>query len=148
MYSKILVPLDGSQIAEQVLPHVAELAACHVSEIVLLRVVGYPTSSLPLSSAELEAGVRDCAECEALDYLKGVAETYFKGAHLKVKAEAVTGEGPVVDSILDYADKNGIDLIAMSTHGRTGPARWIIGSVAERVVRAASMPVLLVRATG
>jgi nucleotide-binding universal stress UspA family protein len=146
MYSKILVPLDGSELAEQILPHVAALAGCHLSEIVLLRVVNYPTSSMPLSSAELEAGVRDCVECEALDYLKGVAEKYFKGSQLKVEADAITGEGPVVDSILDYTDKNGVELIAMSTHGRTGPARWIIGSVAERVVRAAKVPVLLVRA--
>jgi nucleotide-binding universal stress UspA family protein len=146
MYSKILVPLDGSELAEQVLPHVLALAACHMSEVVLLRVVNYPTTPLPLSDAEMEAGVRDCVECEDLDYLKGVAEKYFKGSNLKVAAEVVTGEGPVVDSILDYADKTGVELIAMSTHGRTGPARWIIGSVAERVVRAANVPVLLIRA--
>jgi nucleotide-binding universal stress UspA family protein len=146
MYSKILVPLDGSPVAEQVLPHVLALATCQMSEVVLLSVVKYPTISLPLSDAELETGVRDCAECQDLDYLKAVAEKFFKGSHLKVSAEVVTGEGPVVDSILDYADTIGAELIAMSTHGRTGPARWIIGSVAERVVRAAKMPVLLVRA--
>ena len=87
--------------------------------------------------------MRDCAECEDLDYLKGVAEKYFKGSQLKVTAEVMTGDGPDVDSILDYADKIGAELIAMSTHGRTGPARWIIGSVAERVVRASRVPVLL-----
>ncbi len=146
MYNKILVPLDGSRLAEQVLPHVMALAACHQSEVVLLKVVTYPTTSLPLSDAELEAGVRDCVECADLDYLRDVAARYFAGSHLKVRAEVVTGEGPVVDSILDYAAKANVDLIAMSTHGRTGPARWIIGSVAERVVRASSVPVLLIRA--
>lgn len=146
MYSKILVPLDGSPLAEQILPHVVALAACHMSEVVLMQVVSYPTSGLPLSDAEMEAGVRDCVECEDLDYLRTVAEKYFKGSKLRVTAEIVTGEGPVVDSILDYAAKIGAELIAMSTHGRSGPARWIIGSVAERVTRASKLPVLLVRA--
>lgn len=146
MYSKILVPLDGSPLAEQVLPHVVALATCHMSEVVLMQVVSYPTSGLPLSDAAMEAGVRDCVECEDLDYLRGVAEKYFKGSKLRVTEEIVTGTGPVVDSILDDASKIGAELIAMSTHGRTGPARWIIGSVAERVVRASTVPVLLVRA--
>ena len=101
---------------------------------------------MPLGDAEMEAGMRDCVECEDLDYLRGVTEKFFKGSKLKVAAEIVTGEGPVVDSILDYAGKVGAELIAMSTHGRTGPARWIIGSVAERVVSASNVPVLLVRA--
>ena len=148
MFSRILVPLDGSQRAEQVLPHVLALAACHMSEVVLVVVASYPTTSLPLSDAELEAGVRDCVECEDQDYLKGVADKFFKGSNLKVSAEVITGRGAVVDSILDYADKVGAELIAMSTHGRTGPARWIIGSVSERVVRATKVPVLLIRSKG
>jgi nucleotide-binding universal stress UspA family protein len=146
MYSKILVPLDGSPLAEQVLPHVLALAQCHQSDVVLIQVVNYPTTGLPLTDPDLDVGVRDCVECADLDYLRGVAEKYFRGSKLKVSAEAITGQGPVVDSILDYAEKVGAELIAMSTHGRTGPARWIIGSVAERVVRAAKVPVLLVRA--
>jgi nucleotide-binding universal stress UspA family protein len=146
MYSKILVPLDGSPLAEQVLPHVLALAQCHASEVVLMQVVSYPTTGLPLTDAAWEAGMRDCAECTDLDYLRCVAEKYFRGSSLKVAAEVITGQGPVVDSILDYAEKIGAELIAMSTHGRSGPARWIIGSVAERVVRAAKVPVLLVRA--
>lgn len=145
MYSKILVPLDGSELAEHVLPHVLALAGCHASDVELLRVVAYPVSALPMSGAELTAGVRECVECEAEDYLKAVTEKYFKGSKLKVTAEVVTGQGPVVDSILDYAEKSGADLIAMTTHGRTGPARWLMGSVAERVVRAAKIPVLIIR---
>ena len=110
-----------------------------------MEVVSYPTTGLPLADAEMEAGMRDCMECADLNYLRSVAEKYFKGSALKVTAEIVTGQGPVVDSILDYADNSGADLIAMSTHGRSGPARWIIGSVAERVVRKAPCPVLTVR---
>jgi nucleotide-binding universal stress UspA family protein len=145
MYSKILVPLDGSPLAEQILPHVLALAACNQSEVVLLRVVNYPLSAVPLSDANLEEEVRDCEECQDTEYLQSVTERYFKGSNLKVEADLVTGEGPVVKSILDYADEMGAELIAMSTHGRTGPAHWIIGSVAERVVQASKIPVLLVR---
>jgi nucleotide-binding universal stress UspA family protein len=147
MYSKILVPLDGSDLAEQVLPHVLALAACLQSEIVLLRVVKYPLSPVPLSDANLEEEVRNCEECEDEEYLHSVVERYFKGSNLKVEADLVTGEGPVVKSILDYADEMGAEMIAMSTHGRTGPAHWIIGSVAERVVQASKVPVLLIRPT-
>jgi nucleotide-binding universal stress UspA family protein len=145
MYNKILVPLDGSPLAEQVLPHVLALAGCHASDVVLLRVARYPTNSVPLTDGELTAGVRDCVECEDEEYLKGVVKKYFAGSHLKVEADVITGQGPVVKDILDYADDNGIDLIVMATHGRTGPAHWIIGSTAERVVQSSKVPVLLIR---
>ena len=145
MYNKILVPLDGSPLAEQVLPHALALAGCHGSEVVLLRVARYPTNNIPLTDADLTAGVRDCVECEDEEYLRSVAKKYFAGSNLRVQADVITGQGPVVNDILDYANDNGIDLIVMSTHGRTGPAHWIMGSTAERVVQSARVPVLLIR---
>ena len=146
MYSKILVPLDGSPLAEQVLPHVLALAACHQSEVVLLRVVNYPLSAVPLSDANLEEEVRDCEECEDTAYLQAVTEKYFKGSNLKVEADLITGEGPVVKSILDYAEEMGAELIAMSTHGRTGISKWAFGSIAEKLLKGAESAILLIRA--
>jgi nucleotide-binding universal stress UspA family protein len=145
MYKKILVPLDGSPVSEKVLPHVSELAECTGAEIVLLRVVPMPAyenvfadTSLTPAPAPEEVGARAHAE----GYLQRVAFDFFP-AKLQVSYE-VSG-GPIAETILDYAAGIQADLIAMSTHGRTGLARIVIGSVADEIVRRANLPVLLVR---
>ncbi len=142
MYRKILVPLDGSELAEAILPQARMLAQCGGGEIVLLRVV----STIGLESLGVDAALARSAmemvRAEAQQYLDRMAQ-YLK---LKgVKASTALREGIVADMILDYAEANLVDLIAMSTHGRSGLGRWLIGSVADRVVRGAKVPVLLVR---
>ncbi len=140
MLSRILVPLDGSPVAEAVLPQVIELAALRQAEVVLLRVALAHTF---LGADPVEAQVRVVEEAQA--YL-GTIETNLAAQGLAVRS--VVRYGHAADEILDHARAGGVDMIAMSTHGRGGIRRWVLGSVAETVVRHSPVPVLLVRAAG
>lgn len=143
MYNKILVPLDGSELAEQVLPHVIELANCTGAEIVLLRVPDVPTYDYLMTAPELGRAIREQAVTDTADYLSRMsAELREKG--LKVRTRAAN-DGAVYSTILDVAEDMGVDLIAMSTHGRSGLARMVMGSIADDIIRHATLPVLLVR---
>ena len=142
MYKRILVPLDGSQVAEAVLPQVHMLAECGGSEIILLSVVIHPNYDYFIPDPALATSVHDTEHNEAQAYLDRVAAKLRAGG-LSVRTELC--EGRVAEAILEYADNTQADLIAMSTHGRSGVGRWLIGSVAEKVMRAAKVPVLLVR---
>jgi nucleotide-binding universal stress UspA family protein len=149
MYQKVLVPLDGSKLAECVAEHVKSIATgCHVPAVVLLRVVEpiSPPGYLPRGVADdAYRDARENAEVQARDYLSGMAE--------KFKAEGIAAEADIAyglpaDEILDYAAQKGIDLIILSTHGKSGPSRWFSGSVAERVVGHSYLPVLIVTPPG
>ena len=142
MYKKILVPLDGSEVAEAVLPHVERLAKDNDAEIVLLRVAVNPAFEFALSDPAIAAKVVSDLEEESKQYMSAM-EARLKGQGFKVTSDIV--EGGVANAILREAEERGVDLIAMSTHGRSGVARWLIGSVADKVVRASPLPVLLVR---
>ena len=138
MYKSILVPLDGSTLAEGILPHVKELARLTGAEINLLRVaLAYTFPGANPTDAQIE--------------VLGKAEAYLKGIEAELlregfKASLHVRYGHDAQEILDHADQANIDLIAMSTHGRTGVGRFIMGSVANRVLRHSSKPVLLLRA--
>jgi len=149
MYRKILAPLDGSEFSECSLEHVKTIArGCQVPEIILLRVVE------PIHAADMasyaEAGIdtvslmRD-VEAAAKTYIAKTAES-LKKEGLPVKTEVVTGWAG--DTIMKYAEDNKVDLIIMSTHGRSGIGRWFMGSVAEKVVRHSHIPVLTVSPAG
>jgi nucleotide-binding universal stress UspA family protein len=140
MLKRILVPLDGSPLAEAVLPEVKELAALHEAEVVLVRVAW--AHAFPGMSA-VDAQVRAVDEAQA--YL-ALVETDLVAHGLSVRS--VVRYGHAAEEILDHARVENADLIAMSTHGRSGVRRWVLGSVAETVVRHAAVPVLLVRLTG
>lgn len=143
MYRKILVPLDGSDLAESVLSHVRPLAKCMGSEIVLLRVVSVPVGAyMMVTEPRLIEDATQGIEDEAADYLKGVAATLRAEG---IKASVQVGTGVIGDTILDYCLSLQADLIAMSTHGRGGLARLVIGSIADQLVRHAKVPILLVR---
>jgi len=134
MLKKILVPLDGSPLAEAVIKHVEELAAALKAEVTLLQVLS--PSGVLTTSAEQQA-------FEANAYLR----TYALAMQEKgIAAYATIRHGEAADEIVDYAQVNGMDLIAMSTHGRSGVSRLLFGSVALKVLRQAKVPVLLVRA--
>jgi len=142
---RILVPLDGSEIAEQVLPAVSSLARAADAEVLLLRVaIEQPVTMVAgdWSFPPVESGFAE-EEQEAQAYLEGVA---FSLREKGIQVSTATDIGPVAGIIIDYAQANHIDLIAMCTHGRTGLARWAFGSVADKVLRAGSTPLLLVRA--
>ncbi len=146
MYRKVMVPLDGSRTAECALPHMqAVVSGCGVADVVLLRVIGpLPAPGYVVITerdrARLEADHRTQAE----GYLEAIAKRL---ADKGLSVTTATVEGEAAGSIADYAEKQGVDLIVMATHGRTGMGRFVMGSVAERVVRHSDVPVLLVRAS-
>ena len=144
MYHKIVVPLYGSMLAEEVLAHVRVLAHCMGSEVVLMRVMAYPSYDYLITDPELSVALREEMEMEACNYLEPLADV-VEDEGIRASADATIVKGPIADAIIDFAHEKGADLIAMSTHGRTGPSRWFLGSVADRVVRGAGVPVLLVR---
>ncbi len=150
MYKKILAPLDGSKLAECSLEHVKAIASgCNVPEVVLLRVV----EPIPAQTAAAlaEAGADFLVQAERRN--RTDAETYISEvtAMLKKEGLAVQGalaRGNAAEEILDYAKKNHVDLIIMSTHGRSGVTRWVFGSVADRLLRHSTVPVLVVSPAG
>ena len=149
MYQKILAPLDGSDFSECSLDHVKAIATgCQVPEVVLLRVVE-PIHSSDVA-AYVEAGIdttllmKDVQQ-SAETYIARVAESLSK-AGLPAKGVVVTGWA--ADSIMKYAEENGVDLIIMSTHGRSGISRWVMGSITDKVVRSSRIPVLSVSPLG
>jgi nucleotide-binding universal stress UspA family protein len=152
MYKKILVPLDGSKLAESALPHAEELAkGCGTEEIILVsvteRVQGYRAiedPSLPLGQ-RLVPEASGKKEKPAERYLGRIAKK-MESRGFKVNQEVLIGD-PATE-IVSYASHPGCDIIVMSSHGRSGPSRWAYGSVADKVFRATCVPVLMVRAPG
>jgi len=149
MYKRILVPLDGSRLAEQALEDAkAVISSKKDCLITLFRVVE------PLLAAQLVDYVNveeyrvaeDRNEAETKDYLVNMAEELTR-AGMRVEVELIVG-GAADSAILDYAKENKIDLIVMTTHGRSGVHRWIFGSVAQRVLRHSPIPVLIVPPSG
>lgn len=141
---RILVPLDGSTVAEQVLPSAVSVAQAFGAEMILFQVpIAYVSGSLMGEWYLPFRGVPETAEQDAQAYLDRVAGR-LKGQGVNVSTAMRIGA--VAESIIGYAEANRIDLIAMCTHGRRGPGRWTLGSVADRVLRASSTPTLLVRA--
>ncbi len=144
MYRKILVPLDGSKLAECALEHVRAIAkGCGAQEVVLIRAINpipywvygdYANSSL-INEVEKEQ------ESFAEAYLDKILNELIKYG---ITARKIVLKGEPAQNILDYAEKNSVDLIIMTTHGRSGPARWAMGSVAERVTQHSSVPVLII----
>lgn len=145
MYKKILAPLDGSKFSECSLEHIRAVATgCHVPEVVLLMVVELPRQPLERGE-EWPRFVEKKAHAEGEDYLSKLANS-LKKEGIAVQTAVITGWP--ADKILDYADQNQVDLIIMSTHGRSGVTRWVFGSVADRVLRHSKAPVLMVPPPG
>lgn len=152
MYKKILVPLDGSKLAEAVIPHVEELArGCGVKEVIIFRVCEPPAvrADFPASIKETwDEHVKksmQTAHTQCSLYLTDI-EQKLKGTGIVVKTEVFLGKP--VNEITSYAEKNGVDLIVMASHGRSGVSKWVFGNTAERVLRATCVPVLMIRAPG
>lgn len=149
MYKKIMVPLDGSELAECVLPHAeAFIKGFKISDIILVRVVEPETLPYRVEGgidpgivAEKEASRKSAAK----DYLDRIAKR-FEHEGTAVHSEVIIGR--VTESLADYAEQNEVDLFIIATHGRSGVTRWVMGSVADKLLRSASVPVLMVRAPG
>lgn len=142
MYKRVLLPMDGSAVAEQALPHAVTQAEHFGAELILLRVVEPFLHVRGLSHADL-ARIREQTQEWAHEYLDGIAEIPQQRG---VSVQKATVEGHANAAILQFAEANQVDLIVICTRGRSGVSRWLMGSVADRVVRGAAIPVLLVRA--
>jgi nucleotide-binding universal stress UspA family protein len=162
MFQKILVPLDGSKLAECALPYMEELAkGCDTDEVILVSVTervsgqtfapealeAYRSTDRPdLSGAGAAVKVTfGKLEKQAQRYLGRLVKALeAKGIH--ARAEVCLGNP--AEEIANFAEHNNIDIIVMSSHGRSGPSRWAYGSVADKIFRASCVPVLMVRAPG
>jgi len=142
MYKKILVPLDGSPLAEKALEQAEPLAKAFDSEILLFQVVHFmPIYGSPELVAPLIVDERHKEFAEK--YLAGLVKV-MEGKGLKVKAIVKTGQQVAVE-IIDFAKENRVDLIVMCTRGRSGISRWVLGSTAHKVITRAETPLLLLR---
>lgn len=145
MYKQILVPLDGSDLAEGAIPHAEELAKALGARVTLLSVIepvevySQPGVVGPVVSVsmDMEDEVRNVTE-----YLDKIADKLRQGGTDVIR---VVREGDAASQICEYAHLNRVDMIVMSTHGRSGIQRLVYGSVAEHVLHHAKVPVLLVR---
>jgi nucleotide-binding universal stress UspA family protein len=151
MYKKIMVPLDGSELAECVLPHVETIArGCGTAQVVLIQAVEplsipYGREISQLKSIEQATAFESHNRVEAETYLKSVADN-LNASGIKTSIEVLHGKA--AEAMSDYVTKNGIDLVVIATHGRSGVSRWVWGSVADRLLRSVCVPVLMIRAPG
>jgi nucleotide-binding universal stress UspA family protein len=152
MFEKILVPLDGSKLAECALPYAEELAkGCDVKDLVLVSVTERTTGYQPVEDPNQPMGQRlmpvgvGKKEKQAQKYLDKIAKA-LEAKGIRVRTEVLMGNP--AEEITIFAKYNDIDLIIMSSHGRSGPSRWAYGSVADKTFRASQVPVLMVKAPG
>ena len=143
MYKKMLVPLDTSGYAECVLDHVKEIATTRaIADVVLLSVIE-PVTSQTMAYMGTE-GVKTAEERAmrgAFQYLDKIKERL---ALEKSKTSTVVLAGHPVEVILDYVTKNGVDIVVLSSHGRSGISRWVLGSTTDKLLRSLPVPVFLV----
>ena len=145
MYRKVLVPLDGSGSAEAILRHVEEMALRDGTHVILLRVIE-PSGALidpHETSVSVMMNDADRQQIEAAQYLHARAGELRA---LGIKVSERLARGPVVKRILDTAEADDVDLIAMSSHGRSGLGHVLYGSTAMGVLHRAQRPLLLIRA--
>lgn len=146
--NKILLTLDGSAQSEVVIPYVEELASRIKAEVVLLHVLEpnyYVYTVGGFSWDVYSEKQRKSMKAFYTDYLKNIAERFQK-KEIPAKCQVIFGI--VAEVIIDFPDKIHADFVAMSTHGRSGIGRWVLGSVAERVLRAGNTSLFLVRESG
>jgi nucleotide-binding universal stress UspA family protein len=146
MYKTILVPLDGSKRAESILPHVERLAMHYHATLIFLQVVEPPPlivgpeGDITLHQQEMERWVN-----KAEDYL---AATKGKFQEKGIETRTHVAHGPVVEAIITTAEREGADLIAIASHGRSGLSQVFYGSVAAGVLHRIDRPLLLIRSRG
>ena len=149
MYKKILVPLDGSKRAEKILPHVEEMAHRFHASIVFLKVIDpikvFPTTQGYMPDIELLREQQNLEIERSKTYLSGLEAEF---SEKNITAKAIVDVAPIVSTIIEVAEQEGVDLIAMASHGRTGLSHVFYGSVAAGVLHRIDRPMLLIRADG
>ena len=145
MFNKILVSLDGSDLAECVFPYVEDIAKLRNSKVEAAFVVEHyemPFHGGVVFDEENLRAIERSAKEGAEQYMRTVKKRLLSKG---IDINTIVLEGKIADSLVDYANNNGFDLIVMATHGRSGLARWVIGSVADKVLHCSAIPVLLIR---
>lgn len=138
VYKHILVPLDGSELAEEALLPALSIAQLMQASLTLIRVIPPFVREV---DEQYTAAATDILQEKAGAYLLTVHEQ-LTAVHVPVTIKLAAGA--VAETIIEYAAAHGIDLIVLSSHGRSGISRWVFGSVAERVVRGAACAVLVI----
>ena len=149
MYSEILVPLDGSERAETILAHVEALAKLGNAEVIFLRVIEWP----PVASGIVGSSFDEKLCRHEFQQRKDDAESYLAAWQGKFRERGIASRivlehGPIVEAILNTAEREGADLIALTSHGRTGLSQVFYGSVAAGVLHRADRALLLIRSQG
>lgn len=142
MIDRVLLPTDGSETADRATEHAADLAQRYEADVHVVYVVDAGALNLGAGIGEGYAGVVDKLRAAGEQEAQRVVEELTQ-AGVEASAATVDQDG-VPAGILTYADEHGADAIVMGTHGRSGAERWLVGSVAEGVLRASSIPVMLV----
>ena len=151
MFDRIMVCLDGSGAAEEILPYVIDEALAHGSQVILLRVVSLPEITIPIGIpgepgipmyTERAAQHTMDEETEADDYLRRIAEPMLEN---DLNVECVVLPGLAGETIINYARENDCKLVAIATHGHGGVRRMVLGSTADFVLHHSSVPILIVR---
>jgi nucleotide-binding universal stress UspA family protein len=147
MFKTILVPLDGSKRAETILPHVEDLAPRYSAKVVFLHVLEWPHFVVGIEGSYAAPTQQELDKWtkEAESYLGGLQREFVKKG---IEARASVAHGPVVETILKTAQREGADLVAMASHGRSGLSKVFYGSVAAGVLQRVDRPLLLIRSPG
>ena len=143
MYKTILVPLDGSKLAETALPHAESLAKSYGAKLILLTVVSAPPISgrEPADIGLFQQNMEDLRQ-EAEQYLNGLKGEFREK---KIQAEVRVGLDPVVSEIVETAETRAVDLVIIASHGRSGLGRFFFGSVAAGVLNRIERPLMIIR---
>jgi nucleotide-binding universal stress UspA family protein len=145
MFKRVVIPLDGSKVAEGILPFIMEIAGPLDFEVVLLRILEPIPPTVIEGSHRVEVEDVEARMAEAHAYLRAIASGLTeRGVRVRT---AVRRGVPIVNEILEEAKEAGADLVAMTTHGRSGLSRLLFGSVAEALLRQSDIPVFLMRLT-
>ncbi len=147
MYKRLLVPVDGSDLAEIVLPHVEAICSGHgIEEVIFLNVIEPFTAAIPggdlYVNEEDARRIRERHHGEAQKYMDGLR---VKLGHLGAIAKFEIENGKTEEKIIEVAMDRQVDLIIIATHGRSGISRWVMGSIAQRILHWSCVPVLIVR---
>ncbi len=142
MYNKILVPLDGSALAERALPHAEEIAKGTGAELILMQVIGIPLADVPEAGPAEEEKTFEGEIASARTYLESIGDR-LRPAGLSVRS--IVARGDADEQILGFAHRENVDILVMSTHGRSGLSKLVMGSVAQKVMLTTKRPVMLVK---
>jgi nucleotide-binding universal stress UspA family protein len=145
-YKRVIVPLDGSELAESVLPHLEAVASnCQITTVELVRVVPpielHYKAAVPID-AKQEKQINQEALKEAENYLLKV-KAGLNASRMEISIKVLPGEA--AQQLVEYIEKSGADLLIIATHGRSGVSRWVWGSVADKLLRSSCIPVFIVR---